>query len=161
AAPIEAGLAAIRSLRSQLASMRLTDLARYEVDFRLRNKERDYQDAVLAAHGLTFDAVADDGLVIGGQGVKLSVLAVNRGATHADVTSIASAGFDGAPACAANTVKKDGVFTCSAEARVPKAAKPTTPYFSDDYWKNPSHPAINNFDAAVPFGVPFAPTPFR
>ena len=38
--------------------------ARYEIDFRLQMKERDYQDAVLAAHGLTFDAVADDGLVI-------------------------------------------------------------------------------------------------
>src|SRR5262249_33892630 len=78
AAPIEAGLIAIRALRSQLASMPLSDRARYEIDFRLRNKERDYQNAVLAAHDLNFDAVADDGLVIGGQGVKLSLLAVNR-----------------------------------------------------------------------------------
>ena len=62
--PIEAGLAAIRSLRAQLSSMGLDEAARYELDFRLRIKERDYEDAVLAAHGLTFDAVADDGLVI-------------------------------------------------------------------------------------------------
>src|SRR5262249_35523512 len=107
------------------------------------------------------DAVADDGLVIGGQGVKLSVLAVNRGATDVDVTRVAIAGFEGSPACAANSVKKDAVFTCSADARVPTAAKLTTPYFSDDYWKNPSHPAINSFEAGVPFGVPFAPTPLR
>src|SRR5262249_6655847 len=107
------------------------------------------------------DAVADDGLVIGGQGVKLSVLAVNRGATDVDVTSVAIAGFEGSPACAANSVKKDAVFTCSADAPVPTAAKLTTPYFSDDYWKNPSHSAINSFEAGVPFGVPFAPTPFR
>ena len=52
--------------------MQLTDAARYEIDSRLKNKERDYQDAVLAAHGLTFDAVADDCLVIGGQPVRLS-----------------------------------------------------------------------------------------
>ncbi len=65
AAPVEAGLAGIRSLRAQLASMGLSELARYEIDFRLAIKERDYEDAVLAAHGLTFDAVADDGLVIG------------------------------------------------------------------------------------------------
>jgi GlcNAc-PI de-N-acetylase/alpha-galactosidase-like protein len=161
AAPIEAGLAAIRALRAQLASMRLGDLARYEIDVRLRNKERDYQDAVLAAHGLAFDAVADDGLLIGGQSVKLSVLAVNHGATDVEVTGVAIAGFDGSPACAPAAVRKDAVFTCSADARVPAQAKPTTPYFSDAYWKNPSSPAINVFESGVPFGVPFAPTPFR
>jgi hypothetical protein len=168
AAPIEAGLTAIRALRSQLAAMRLTDSARYEIDFRLRNKERDYQDAVIAAHGLTFDAVADDGLVIAGQPVKLSVLAVNRGAADVDVTSVAVAGFDpstssgqAGPSCAANTLKKDAVYTCSADARVPRSVKPTTPYFSDEYWNNPTRPAINSFDRGVPFGVPFAPTPFR
>ena len=62
----------------------MSDSARYEIDFRLKIKERDYEDAVLAAHGLTFDAVADDGLVIAGQPVKLSLLAVNRGALRSD-----------------------------------------------------------------------------
>src|SRR5207249_146673 len=96
AAPIEAGLAALRALRAQLASMQLTDTARYEVDFRLKNKERDYQDAVLAAHGLTFDAVADDGLVVGGQPVRLSLVAVNRGVSAVSVADVAVSGFDGA-----------------------------------------------------------------
>jgi hypothetical protein len=169
AAPIEAGLAAIRALRSQLPSLRLSDGARYEIEFRLRNKERDYQNAVLAAHGLAFDAVADDGLVIGGQGVKLSLLAVNRGATDVDVTGVDVSGFDpstpsgqaAGSACAAGTIRTDAVFTCSADARVPGRAKPTTPYFTDTYWKNPSTPAISSFEPGVPFGVPFAPTPFR
>ena len=88
-------LAAVRALRGQLASMGLSDAARYEIDFRLKLKERDYEDAVLAAHGLTFDAVADDGLVIAGQPVKLSLVAVNRGASDVSVTSVAIAGFDG------------------------------------------------------------------
>jgi len=161
AAPIEAGLAAIRALRAELASMRLGDGARYEIDFRLRNKERDYQEAVLAAHGLAFDAVADDGLVIAGQPVKLSLVAVNRGGADVDVASVAIAGFDGASSCAPGTVKKDAVYTCSADARVPRTAKATTPYFSDQYWSKPSTPAINRFEPGVPFGVPFAPTPFR
>src|SRR6185295_16599688 len=56
---------------------------------------------------------------------------------------------------------KDAVYTCSADARVPQNAKLTTPYFTDDYWKTPANQAINTFDSAVPFGVPFAPTPFR
>jgi len=160
-APVEAGLAGVRALRAQLGSLPLSDTARYEIDFRLRIKERDYQDAVLAAHGMTFDAVADDGLVIGGQAVKVSVLAINRGATEVGITGIEISGFDAPGRCEPSTVKKDGTFTCTADAHVPKNAKLTTPYFHDNYWKHPENPAINIFDPGVPFGVPFAPTPFR
>ena len=161
AASIEAGLTALRALRGQLGAMRLSDTARYEIDYRLKLEERDYEDALLAAHGLTFDAVSDDGLVIGGQPVKLSLVAVNRGASDVAV-SASVAGFDGQPACAPASIKKDGgVFTCVTDARVPADAKLTSPYFSDIYWKTPSNPAINIFEPGVPFGVPFAPTPFR
>jgi LmbE family N-acetylglucosaminyl deacetylase len=164
APPIEAGLAAIRGLRAQLASpaaLGLDDSARYEIDFRLRLKERDYQDAVLAAHGLSFDAVADDGLVIAGEPVKLSILAVNRGSSDISVTGVTIAGFDGPSGCAPGAIGKDAVYTCAATAHVPKSARPTTPYFNDNYWKHPENPAIQIFDPDVEFGVPFAPTPFR
>jgi len=71
---VEAGLAALRrSFAGNLAGWGLSDGARYEIDFRLRQKERDYEDAVLAAHNLTFDVLADDGLVAGGQAVRLSL----------------------------------------------------------------------------------------
>jgi hypothetical protein len=139
-APVEAGLSALRALRAQLPSMRLSDDARYEIDFRLKNKERDYQDAVVAAHGLSFDAVADDGLVIGGQPVRLSLVGVNRGATEVSVSDVTIAGFDGTPSCAAGSVAKDAAYTCSADARVPPNARLTTPYFTDDYWKSPGQP---------------------
>ncbi|HXP86018.1 MAG TPA: PIG-L family deacetylase [Bryobacteraceae bacterium] len=164
AQPIEAGLVALRALRALLANaggMGLDDAARYEIDFRLRVKERDYEDAVLAAHGLSFDAVADDGLVVAGQPVKLSILAVNRGASDVSVTGVSIAGFDAPAACAAGSVKKDAVYTCASDARVPKSARLTTPYFNDNYWKHPENPAIQIFDPGVEFGVPFAPTPFR
>jgi LmbE family N-acetylglucosaminyl deacetylase len=160
AAPIEAGLAAVRTLRAQLGSMHLDESARFEIDYRLNVKERDYQDAVLAAHGLSFDAVADDGLVIAGQPVKLSLVVVNRGATDVNVTSVAIAGFDSG-SCGPKPLAKDGVYTCVADTRVPKIAKLTTPYFSDTYWKNPATAAINVLEPGVAFGVPFAPTPFR
>jgi hypothetical protein len=161
AAPIEAGLLALRALRGQLATMRLGDTARYEIDFRLRIKERDYEDAVLAAHGLTFDAVADDGLIVAGQPLSLSLLAVNRGRTEVTVSEVTIAGLEAGSACTPGPVKQDAVYTCSPKATVPKGAKLTTPYFTDDYWKTPSNPAINIFEAGVPFGVPFAPTPFQ
>ncbi len=161
AAPIEAGLTAVRALRAQLASLGLSAESRYEIDFRLGIKERDYEDAVLAAHGLSFDAVADDGLVIGSEPVKLSLLAVNHGGTDVGVSDVTLAGFDNASTCAAGSIKKGAVYTCSAGAVVPAHAKLTTPYFHDEYWKTPSNPAIDIFDPAVPFGVPFQATPFR
>jgi len=161
AAPVEAGLAAVRSLRSQLASMPISESARYEIDFRLRTKERNYEDAVLIAHGLTFDAVSDDGLVIGGEPVKLNLLAVNRGATDVIVTSVAVAGFDTPGECKTTSIKKDATFNCNIDAKVPRDAKATTPYFTDNYWKHSENQAINIFDPSVPFGVPFAPTPFH
>jgi LmbE family N-acetylglucosaminyl deacetylase len=161
AAPVEAGLAKIRALRAQLASMGLSDSARYEVDFRLKGKERDYEDAVLAAHDVSFDALADDGLVIGGQPVQLTLTAVNHGPTEVSVTGVAIAGFDSPAACTPGAARKDATYACSAAAHVPKDAKLTTPYFNDHYWKHPENQAIQVFDPSVPFGVPFAPSPFR
>jgi hypothetical protein len=161
ATPIEAGLAAVRALRGALGSMGLGDLVRYEIDFRLKIKEEDFQTAVLAAHGLAFQAIADDGLVIGGQPVRLSIVAVNRGASDITVSSVSISGFDAPGACNPGTLKKDAVFTCTANATVPASAKLTDPYFTDSYWRDPSGPARNTFDPAVPFGVPFAATPFR
>jgi LmbE family N-acetylglucosaminyl deacetylase len=161
AVPIEAGLVAVWKLRAELGAMGLNDSARYEIDFRLKVKERDFQDAVLAAHGLTFDAVADDGLLIAGQPVKVSVLAVNRGASEVSVTAVNLAGFEGNGNCPSSTVKKDAVFNCAVDVHLPKVAALTTPSFNDDYWKKPANPAINAFDPDVPFGAPFRPTPFR
>ncbi|HUB80061.1 MAG TPA: NEW3 domain-containing protein [Bryobacteraceae bacterium] len=161
AAPVEAGLAGIRALRAQLGSMGLSDSARYEIDFRLRLKERDYEDAVLAAHDVAFDALADDGLVIAGQPVQLRLSAANHGTTGISVTGVEISGFDGVGNCAAEDVKKGAGYTCAAEVHIPKDARPTTPYFDDNYWKHPANQAIQIFDPTVPFGVPFAPTPFR
>ena len=165
-APLEAGLAAVRALRANLASMGLKDDARYEIDFRLGTNESNFQDAVIAAHVLNVDAVADDGLVIAGQSVRVTVAAVNRGATDVTVNGVEVSGFDGGHmrmTCAGlpMVLKKDATFSCTAAATIPRDAKPTEPYFTDDYWKHQPSQAINKFDPAVPFGVPFAPSPFR
>jgi hypothetical protein len=161
AGPTEAGLTALRALRAQIGSMGLNDSARYEIDFRLRLKERDYQDAVLAAHDITFEAMANDGLVIEGQPVDLRLQATNHGAADVSITSVELAGFDGPGSCLAGAAKKDAVYTCATQVHVPKDAKLTSPYFDDNYWKHPENQAIQIFDPGVPFGVPFAPTPFR
>ena len=160
-APIEAGLTAVRALRSRLGSMGLSDAARYEIDFRLKIKEEDYERAALAAHGLSFYAVANDGLIVAGQPINLSFSAVNRAAPEVTITDVAILGFEAAAPCAAATLKKDTVFSCSSAATAPKNATITEPYFKDKYWSKPSNPARYDFDPAVPFGTPFAPTPFH
>jgi len=161
AAPAEAGLAAVRALRFQLGAMGLSDSARYEIDFRLNTKERDYQGAVIAAHGLTFDALADDGLVIAGQPIKLTLTVQNHGPSEVAVTGVTIGGFDSPAACKPAAIKPETPFTCSVDTHVPKDAKATSPYFTDNYWKHPENHAINIFAPDVPYGVPFAPTPFR
>ena len=160
-APIEAGLTAVRALRGQLASMGLSDAARYEIDFRLKTKEQDYQDAVLAAHGLALVAIANDGLVTAGEPVQLSFAVSNRGPSDVAVTGVDIAGFTGASACNPGPAAKQAAFNCTSAATVPQNAKLTEPYFTEKYWKQPSLPARSEFDPSVPFGVPFAPTPFR
>ncbi|HWK11160.1 MAG TPA: NEW3 domain-containing protein, partial [Vicinamibacterales bacterium] len=160
AGPIEAGLTAVRSLLAQLRSMGLSDSAAYELEFRLRQKERDFQDAVLAAHGLTFEAIADDGLIVAGQPLKLSLVAINRGGTDVEVSGVAVAGLSGA-SCNPGPAKAGGIYSCEADAQVPADAKLTTPYFHDNYWKHPENPAREDFDPGVPFGAAFAPSPFH
>jgi hypothetical protein len=160
-APIEAGLSAVRALRAALGSMAISDSARFEIDFRLKIKEHDYEDAVLAAHGLTFQAVSDDGLVIGGQPVRISIVAVNRGSSDVGVTGVEIAGLDNPAPCTPGPLKSNATLTCASTATVPPHAAVTEPYFRDTYWANPSTPARSTFDPGVPFGVPFAPTPFR
>jgi hypothetical protein len=77
------------------------------------------------------------------------------------VTRVEIAGFESPGPCEPAAVKKDASFACNIEARVPNDAQATTPYFHDTYWKHPEEHAIQIFDRGVPFGVPFAPTPFR
>jgi LmbE family N-acetylglucosaminyl deacetylase len=161
AEPIEAGLAAVRALRSQLGSMGLSDEAKFEIDFRLAQKERNYQDAVIAAHGLTFEALADDGLIVAGQPLKVSIVTINRGSNDVTVSGIDTAGFAAPAACTPGPAKKDAFYSCAADVQVPQDAKLTEPYFHDNYWKHPDNLARDDFDAGVPFGIAFAPSPFH
>ena len=50
--------------------MPIDEAARFEIDFRLRQKEREFQQAILLANGVRVEALADDGVVVPGQPVK-------------------------------------------------------------------------------------------
>jgi len=162
AAPAENGLAALRALRASLGSMGLDDAAKFEIDFRLKTEERDWEDAVLAAHQLVFEALAGDGLVIAGQPLRISLLVVNRGAGEVTVADASVSGFDGSAACTPGAIRKDAFFSCTADVRIPQNARLTAPYWTDEYWRTkPPKLALDIFEPDVPFGAPFRPTPFR
>ena len=157
--PLVQGLQAVRSVRSQLRPGALTipDDARYEIDTRLERKERQFVDAILAAGGIRLEALADDGLVVPGQPVKLTVIAANRGASAIAVKDILFRGLDGeAGACKPGPAAAAGVYRCDAALEISKQARLT-----GQYWRRLPDAERYAFDPDAPFGLPFRPTPFR
>ena len=59
--------------------MGLSESGRYEIDFRLSQKESQFSQALLLATDVRIDAVARDGLVVPGQPVQVDLMAANRG----------------------------------------------------------------------------------
>ena len=58
-------------------------------------------------------------------------------------------------------MKKDAVYTCSADARRTEGREADDAVLHRRVLEEPAKPAINIFEPGVPFGVPFRPTPFR
>lgn len=154
AAPLVTGLAALRDLRGKLKTFTLPDAARYEIDFRLAQKERQFQDALLLTHGIRLEALADDGGVVVGQAVKVSIAAGNNGAQDVTLTGVTFAGFKGTPAACEGAIRTAAAITCSASLTVADAP------FSTPYWTPRSDSARYDFEPDVPSGVPFRPSPF-
>jgi LmbE family N-acetylglucosaminyl deacetylase len=151
--PLVAGLRATRALRTGLSRMVGDEKAIYEIDTRLAQKERQFQDALALAAGLRLDALADDGVVTAGQSVSVTLLAAaaNSGAQFRGATL---GGFDGA--LGACNGELTAAVTCRGAMKIPVATPPSTPYWT------PRHDAARyNFEPGVPFGLPFRPTPFR
>ena len=180
--PLQDGLFAVRVLRRELRGMALDDTAKYEIDFRLRQKEGEFQQAIVLAHGIKIEALADDGVVVAGQPVKVNVIVANRVAGAVAIKNVKFDGFDGAAACTmtaftgggfgfpgggrrggANapapvpmpSVNKDQVAHCEPTLSVPANARVNEPY-----WHRKGEEGRYTFDADAPFGLPMRPTPF-
>ena len=164
AAPLAAGLTAVRGLRRTLTA--LQDSARYEIDLRLALKESQFADALLLTHGIRLEALADDGTVAVGQRVKVSAIAANNGAQDVTLKSFSFAGFDLSPVPAGivggqvgqplnRPIPSGGAESSSVELLV----APTS--LSSPYWTPRTDAARYDFEPGVPFGLPFRPSPFR
>jgi hypothetical protein len=151
-----AGLNGVRELLTQTGGMGLNATARYEIDFRLRLKEAQFQDALVLAHGLRIDATADDGLVVPGQRVAVSVVIGNRGSSDLRVTRVSLDGFAEPGTCATGVATLTAPYQCNTEVAAPAGARLT-----DVYWQRPENAGRATFDADAPFGLPFRPSPFR
>ena len=151
-----AALTTVRNLLSQTPSFGLSDGARYEIDLRLQQKEAQIQDAIIVAQALRIDAVANDGLIVPGQRLSVSVVVGNRGGGDVAVSAVGLLGFDGPGSCAAGVATMAAPYECAADIGVPATARLT-----DVYWQRPENAGRATFDADAPFGLPFRPSPFR
>jgi hypothetical protein len=120
--------------------MGLPDEARYEIDFRMVQKEQQFIQALIAATDTRLEAIANDGVVTPGQQVGVQLIAAVRGSTSVEVKSRVLNGF-------AQATDRGGV--------IPADARPTAAHFRYT-------PGVSRFtvDPDVPFGAPFRPTPF-
>ena len=154
--PLADGLLAVRDLRRRIPQMTLAPDAAYEIDTRLALKEAQFQEALLVAAGARLEALGSDGLVHRGQVVPVSarVSSASAGSLEVRRVSFASADTAAGSPCA-GTVRQGTALTCEAVIRVAEDAAWSTPY-----WHPRRDVARYDFAEGVPFGVPFAPTPF-
>ena len=180
--PLVDGLRAVRALRGDLRAMTLDDAGRYEIEFRLRQKEGEFQQAALLANGIKVEALADDGVVVPGQSVKVNVIVANRGAAEVSIRQVRLAGFDGDAACTMTvspgtgpgaagggrgrgadvppasplvSLRKDQIARCEPTLTIPSTARVDEPY-----WHRKGEAGRYTFDADAPFGLPGRLTPF-
>ena len=157
--PISArGRRATRELRAWLvapAAQIDTDAA-FEIDFRLAQTERKFEKALVTAQGLRVEALADDGIVVAGQKVKLTLIVANRGGAPVSITETSAKGFaDGLSSCPSGPLAPAAVARCEGSLTVPASAR-----VSEPYWHRAGEAGRYTFDEDAPFGLPFRPTPF-
>ena len=156
-AAVLAGLGTVRNLRGRLTALGLSDDAVFELDFRMAQKERQFEEAVLLAHDLRLEAIADDGVVTAQQPVTVFAQVANYGEDAVAVRQIRFDGFANANlTCGADIVVTGAVYECESAMRLPE----TLP-LTDIHWERLPDAARYRFDRDVPFGLPFRPTPFR
>jgi LmbE family N-acetylglucosaminyl deacetylase len=189
-APLVAGLHAVRVLRSLLRGMAIDESPKYEIEFRLRQKEREFQQALIAASGIRVEALGSDGVVVPGQDVTVTLLVANHGAAEIGIRQVKFDGFANDAACTLTQVtapqgagggrggrggrgggRGDGppapapVAISSLKKDVvgrcePKLTVPSDARVSEPYWHRDGEAGRYTFDADAPFGLPFRPTPF-
>ena len=182
--PLVAGLRAVRALRGQLPRLVADEGGRYEIGTRLAQKASEFEQAILLANSVRLEVLADDGVVVAGQSLRVSVIAANRGAADVTVTQVQFDGFEGDQPCELTAVSAGnayGIMAGGGRGRggaqraaapistlqthqvgqcTPILAVPATARLSEPYWHRAGDAGRYTFDADAPFGLPYRPTPF-
>jgi LmbE family N-acetylglucosaminyl deacetylase len=155
APPLADGLSRARKLRDWVqASAAMPETGKYEIGFRLSRTIALFEEALVMAHGLRFEALADDGVVTAGQPVKLRMIVANRGSEAVTIHEVGPIAAGGA--CKTGLLQPGAILDCETTFTVPPTAEPTEPY-----WRRDGTADRYVFDADAPFGQPFRPSPFR
>ena len=157
-APLGRGLKAVRDLRASLGL--LDEQARFEIDYRLAQKEAQFGEAMVLAADIRLEAIARDGLVPPGGLVTLDLMAAVRStATVAITTDIGGlkppSGSSSFSCATTKPLAGPGAMNCAGSLMVPADARLTAAHF-----RNGPEGARYVFDADVPFGLPFRPSPY-
>jgi LmbE family N-acetylglucosaminyl deacetylase len=157
AAPLARGLKAVRDLRRGLTA--IDQASRYEIDFRLAQKEDQFEQALLLAADVRLEAIARDGLVPAGHPVNVQLIAARRGSVPVTV-SMNTNGLtpikpEDSKVCSGELMTGGSHATCTRALSVPADARLTAAHF-----RNAADAARYVFDPDVSFGLPFRPTPF-
>jgi len=187
--PLVRGLHGVRALRAALRGMSIEDAGRYEIDYRLKQKEQEFQQALLMAAGVRVEGLADDGLVVAGQNVRLSAIVASRGSSEIPVRQVKFDGFDGEASCTLTVPQPAGgrggggggrgggrgrggnppppptpVSTLRKDVVGrcdPTLKVPAAARVTEPYWHRQGEAGRYTFDPDAPFGLPYRPTPFR
>jgi len=184
--PIVSGLEAVRALRSRLRGTHLDEAAAFEIDFRLQQQEKEFEQATLLANAVRLDVLADDGIVVPGQSVRVNTIVANRGAADVTVKQVTFEGFQGNGSCAMTAYSGGGfggpfggggrggrggaqagpaavmstIKKDQAAHCEPTLTIPANARFTEPYWHRKGEAGRYTFDADAPFGLPYRPTPF-
>ena len=185
--PLLDGLFAVRVLRRALRSMPIDESGRFEIDFRLRQKEREFQQAVVVASGVKVEALADAGVVVPGEQVKVNVIVANRGSGEIAIKQVKFDGFDSStPSICTMTAFTGRGFGFPGGGRggrgrgdsappaqpmssvrrdqvahcEPTLTVPANARVSEPYWHRKGEDGRYTFDDDAPFGLPLRPTRF-
>lgn len=148
------GLSRARALRDWVrTSTAIAETGKYEIGFRLSRTVELFEQALVLAHGVRFEALADDGVVTPGQPVKVRVIVANRGSASITIDEVEP--IAAGAACSTGPLQPGGILDCETTYTVPATARATEPY-----WRRDGAADRYVFDADAPFGEPFRPSPF-
>ncbi len=147
ARPLAEALGALRALLRRLPDEVVDPGARFEIEGRLRDEERDLEQALVLAQGLVVEARADDGLVTPGQTFGVTLSLWNHGAGTLDLETAALEVPSGWTAERAEggpgTLEPRGEVRLRFGVRAAPDARPSQPY-----WRRRSD--LDRFDLDVP-----------